>query len=65
MKLIDGALGVLKIVKQVMSFIGEQSKGGASGTSSGTSSAQSSSGQSSSGQSSSTPSDLSANASTA
>lgn len=28
MKLIDGALGILKIVKQVMSFIGEQSQGG-------------------------------------
>jgi hypothetical protein len=46
MKLVDGALGILKIVKQVMSFIGEQSKGGASGAS-GTSSSQSS-GQSSS-----------------
>jgi hypothetical protein len=35
MKLIDGALGVLKIVKQVLTFIGEQSQGGASGTPSG------------------------------
>jgi hypothetical protein len=52
MKLVDGALGVLKIVKQVMSFIGEQSKGGSSGTSS----SQSSSDQSSSSQSSSKPS---------
>jgi len=51
MKLVDGALGVLKIVKQVMSFIGEQSKGG-----SGTSSSQSSSDQSSSSQSTSKPS---------
>ncbi|MFC4852931.1 WXG100 family type VII secretion target [Actinophytocola glycyrrhizae] len=29
MKLIDGAVGVLKIVKQVLTFIGEQSQGGA------------------------------------
>jgi hypothetical protein len=40
MKLVDGALGVLKIVKQVMSFIGEQSQGGGSGTSSGQSSSK-------------------------
>lgn len=31
-KLIDGALGVLKIVKQVLTFIGEQSQGGDSKT---------------------------------
>jgi hypothetical protein len=30
MKLIDGAVGILKIVKQLMSFIGEQSQGGTS-----------------------------------
>jgi hypothetical protein len=40
MKLIEGALGVLKIVKQVLSFIGQQAKGGASsGTPSSTASA--------------------------
>jgi hypothetical protein len=30
-QLIDGALGALKIVKEVMSFIGKQSQGTASG----------------------------------
>ena len=44
MKLIDGALGILKIVKQLMTFIGEQSQGG--GTPSGQSSGQPSSKQS-------------------
>lgn len=46
MKLVDGALGVLKIVKQAMSFIGEQSQGGASGSQS---SSKASSGSSSDG----------------
>jgi hypothetical protein len=42
MKLVDGALGILKIVKQVMSFIGEQSQGGTSGTSASQSSSKAS-----------------------
>jgi hypothetical protein len=34
MKLIDGAVAVVKIVKEVMSFVGQQSQGGGSGPSS-------------------------------
>jgi uncharacterized protein YukE len=46
MKLVEGALGVLKIVKEVLSVIGEQSQGGSSTAS------QESTGQSTSGESS-------------
>lgn len=51
MKLIDGAVAVVKIVKQVMSFIGQQSQGGASSNETPTS--QSPAGPGSSTQSSS------------